>query len=208
MHDVKAVIFDAYGTVLRIKQGCSPYRQILRLGKQQGRRIRPDDAKVIMTNALSLQRAADRFGVSIPSYELSRIQGELDNELRAIEPYEDALTAIQTLKSAGIKVAICSNLAMPYREPIEKYFQNLDAYGYSFAVGALKPDPRIYQAVLDQLGVDASDAWMIGDSQRCDRDGPSTFGIKGHYLSRTGAPDAENYADLISFKEKVLSHQS
>lgn len=75
IHDVKAVIADAYGTVLRIKQGCSPYKQILRLGKQQGRRVLPDDAEVIMINMLSLQGPADRFGISIPNYELSRIQG-------------------------------------------------------------------------------------------------------------------------------------
>jgi len=205
MRDVKAVIFDAYGTVLRIKLGCSPYRQILRLGKQQGRRIRPDDAEVIMTNALSLRGAADHFGIAIPSHELSRIQAELDDELQAIEPYEDAITAVHALKSAGIKVAICSNLAMPYREPIERLFPHLEAYGYSFAVGALKPDPRIYQNVLDQLGVRAAEAWMIGDSQRCDRDGPKAFGIKGHYLARSCLDEGGDYADLNGFVTALLN---
>lgn len=204
MPEVKAVVFDAYGTVMKVHMGCHPYRQILRHGREQGRRASPDDARVIMSKPLSLQEAADHFGITVPSHELRRIQAELDNELRAIEPYEDALTAIQTLKSVGIKVAICSNLAMPYREPIEKHFQNLDAYGYSFAVGALKPDPRIYQNVLDQLGVDAGDAWMIGDSKRCDRDGPTAVGIKGHYLARSGQAGDGDFAELKGFAAALL----
>lgn len=155
MPDVKAVIFDAFGTVLKIQQGLHPYRQILRQGRAQGRRVRADDAEVIMTNPLSLRGAAEHFGITLPEDELARIQNDLDKELRRIELYEDAHAAIAALKGAGIKVAICSNLAMPYQEPLERLFPNLDAFGYSFAVGALKPDPRIYQAVLDQLGFTA-----------------------------------------------------
>lgn len=205
MSGVKAVIFDAFGTVLRIHQGCSPYRQILRHGRAQGRRIRPDDAEVIMTNSWSLQDAAFHFGIALPDHELARIQTELDEELQRIEPYEDALAAIAVLKGAGIKIAICSNLAMPYREPIERLFPGLDVYGYSFAVGALKPDPRIYQAVLDQLGVNADEAWMIGDSQRCDRDGPRAFGIKAHYLDRSVLAESGGYSDLNGFAAAALN---
>lgn len=72
-------------------------------------------------------------------------------------------------------------------------------------MGALKPDPRIYQNVLDQLGIDASDAWMIGDSQRCDRDGPWAFGIKGHYLARAGLAGSGDFADLEAFVTAFLS---
>lgn len=201
---VKAVIFDAFGTVLKIHSGCHPYRQILKHGRAQGRPAHADDAKLIMTNPLSLQDAADHFGITVPSQKLRRIQAELDDELRAIEPYEDALTAIQTLKSAGIKVAICSNLAQPYSAAIERLFRNLDAYGYSFAVGVLKPDPRIYQNVLDQLGVAPGEARMIGDSKRCDRDGPTAFGIKGHYLARSGQAGDGDFAELKGFAAALL----
>lgn len=204
MPDVKAVIFDAFGTVLKIQRGSHPYRQILRRGRAQGRRVRAEDSKVIMTNPLRLREAAEHFGIMVPEEDLIRIQTALDDELQAIEPYEDAITAIQVLKSAGIKVALCSNLAMPYSTAIERLFPDLDAYAYSFAIGALKPDPIIYQNVLDQLGVDAGDAWMIGDSQRCDRDGPKAFGIKGHYLARTGSAANGDFADLKAFAAALL----
>lgn len=75
-------------------------------------------------------------------------RGGLDDELQAVERYEDAITVVQVLKSAGIKVAVCPNLAQPYCELVERHFPGMDACGYSFAVGALKLDPRIYQNVL------------------------------------------------------------
>lgn len=204
MPDVKAVIFDAFGTVLKIQRGSHPYRQILRQGRAQGRRVRAEDAKVIMTNPLRLREAAEHFGIMVPEDDLIRIQIALDDELQAIEPYEDAITAVQVLKSAGIKVAICSNLAMPYSTAIERLFPDLDAYGYSFAIGALKPHPRIYQTVLDQLGVAPDETWMIGDSQRCDRDGPTASGIKGHYLARTGLAANGDFADLNAFAAALI----
>lgn len=127
MPALKAVVFDAFGTVLKIHRGCHPYRQLLRHGRQQGRRILPSDAEVIMTNPWSLQDTAVHFGIALPNDELARIQAELDKELQRIEPYEDALAAIAVIKAAGIKAAICSNLAEPYREPIERLFPDLDA---------------------------------------------------------------------------------
>ncbi len=160
---VKAVILDAFGTVLKIHKGCHPYRQVLKIGRLRGRGVRADDAKIIMTNPLCLEAAAAHFGIALLPSELERIQAELDSELQRIEPYEDALLAIEALQSEGIKVAICSNLALPYREPIERLFPGLDGYGYSFEVGALKPDTRIYRYVIDQLGVAAHETWMIGD---------------------------------------------
>lgn len=36
---VDGVIFDAYGTLLEIRNRQNPYRRLLRLGSQQGRRL-------------------------------------------------------------------------------------------------------------------------------------------------------------------------
>ncbi|WP_277342863.1 HAD family hydrolase, partial [Pseudomonas viridiflava] len=71
-----------------------------------------------------------------------------------------------------------------------------------------KPDRRIYEAVLTELAVDACKVWMIGDSQRCDRDGPIALGIKGHYLNRTGAGSPSNFRDLMAFKHSVFESRS
>lgn len=198
---MRAVIFDAFGTLLSIGRSTHPYRQILRAGIAQGRRPRPADIELLMTRPLDLHGAAEHFGIAMSKQELQVIQGALDDELATIEAYPDALQAIDLLRGQGLKVAVCSNLALPYGAAVHRCFPGLDAYALSYAVGATKPDPRIYQEACRQLGVEADQVVMIGDSQRCDRDGPAAVGIRGYYLGRSGGGD---YADLLSFALDVV----
>jgi FMN phosphatase YigB (HAD superfamily) len=206
MSPVKAVIFDAFGTVVKIGERRHPYRQMLTHGIKQGRQTRAEDARVIMTNPLTLEAAARNFGISISPADLRRMQLGLEEELHSIELFEDALPAIEELRSVGIKVGICSNLAAPYGEPVKRFLPTVDAYAFSFEIGAIKPEPRMYQVTIDRLGVEAQETWMIGDSQICDRDGPTEFGIKGHHLNRIDA--SGDFAKLTSFMERVLPSRS
>lgn len=206
---INAVIFDAFGTVVQIHQGVHPYRQILREGIRQGRRPKPDDAHVLMTHNLSLQGAAEHFGIEVSQERLDSIQLALDEELASIQPYPDGQEAIELLQREGIRVGICSNLAMPYGAAVRRLFPGLVAYGFSYEIGAMKPDPVIYQATCDLLGVEPGHFFdgpgqvaMIGDSQRCDRDGPRAFGIKGFYLDRSGQGDFNN---LVDFAKQIIS---
>jgi len=68
----------------------------------------------------------------------------------------------------------------------------------------MRDGPSIDGEVLDRLGTAAQETCMIGDSQRCDRDGPSAFGIKGHYLNRTGPAGVGDFADLNAFAAGIL----
>jgi FMN phosphatase YigB (HAD superfamily) len=208
MSHVQAVIFDAFGTIMRIENARQPFRQLLKLGIAQGRRLRPDDASTLMSHSWSLAQAADHFGIEVPPAELARIQSELDVELADIQPFVDALSCIGALRAQGLKVAICSNLAQPYGAAVKRIFPGLESYGFSYEIGTLKPDRRIYEAVLTELAVDACKVWMIGDSQRCDRDGPIALGIKGHYLNRTGAGSPSDFRDLMAFKHSVFESRS
>ncbi|PZP22266.1 MAG: hypothetical protein DI599_15830 [Pseudomonas kuykendallii] len=114
-------------------------------------------------------------------------------------------TDTDELRANGIKVAVCSNLALPYGEVVKKHFPDLDAYAFSYTVGVLKPDPTIYEAALSQLSLGAKSVWMIGDSQRCDRDGPSIHDIRGHFLNRSRAASLYDFSDLNAFRDAVLN---
>ena len=207
MSHVQAVIFDAFGTVIRIENARHPFRQLLKLGIAQGRRPKPDDASMLMRHPWGLAQAADHFGIDVTPAELARIQAELDAEVASIQPFADALACIEALQARGLKVAVCSNLARPYGAAVKRIFPGLESYGFSYEIGTLKPDRRIYETVLTELAVDACKVWMIGDSQRCDRDGPIALGIKGHYLNRTGAGSPSEFHDLMAFKDAVLSRE-
>jgi FMN phosphatase YigB (HAD superfamily) len=208
---IKAVIFDAFGTVVQIHKGVHPYRQILKEGIRQGRRPKPDDAHILMTHKLSLKGAAQHFEIEISQARLDSIQQALDNELARIQPYPDGQEAIELLQREGIKVGICSNLAMPYGSAVKRLYPNLDAYGFSYEVGVLKPDPLIYRTTCDLLQVEPGHFFdspgqvaMIGDSQRCDRDGPRAFGIKGFYLDRNG-DGRHAFNSLVEFARLAIN---
>ncbi|SBW84519.1 haloacid dehalogenase-like family hydrolase [Pseudomonas veronii 1YdBTEX2] len=198
--ELKAVIFDVFGTTLRIAEGAHPYRKLMRAGIKQGRRPRPEDASILMSGAYGLMEAADLFGIEVSPPELDRLDALLRAEVASIEPYTDAVLCIAALKAAGLKVGICSNLALPYGDAVTRHFPDLDAYGFSFEAGVLKPDRRIYESVLQAMGVGAGATWMVGDSQRCDQLGPEEVGIKGHLLQRAGG----ELADLMQFGEVAL----
>lgn len=201
---IKAVIFDAFGTLVQIHEGSHPYRQILKAGVKQGRRPNPEDAKQIMTRPLSLQEAADHFGIRLPHCVMETIQNDLTSELASIQAYQDGVEAVALLKSAGFKVAVCSNLALPYAGAVERLYPALDAYVYSFEVGAVKPDVLIYAEACRQLDCAPGEAYMIGDSQRCDRDGPSEFGIHGSFLGRDGL--SVDFSDLVTFARFIVQN--
>ncbi|MBK4992385.1 HAD family hydrolase [Pseudomonas sp. S37] len=205
----KTAIFDAFGTVVRIGHRTNPYGQLLREGIKQGRRPHSGDAHVIMTLNLDLHELAVHLGIRLSEPRRVEIESALQAELNSIEAYPDAIEAVAMLRERGVALGICSNLAKPYGTAVQRLFPSMDAYAFSFEIGAAKPDPRIYQALLEMIDArpgqsavaTASEAWMVGDSARCDRDGARAVGVKGHYLDRSGASPIQ---DLVQFAHLIL----
>ncbi|MFJ2984861.1 MULTISPECIES: HAD family hydrolase [unclassified Pseudomonas] len=208
---VRFILFDAFGTLLRIPQGRHPYRMILKEGIRQGRRPQPNDLHQVMTRSLSLAEAAELFGISIRPDLMAEIQDALDADLNSIEPFDDGLRAVEMLQSEGIKIAVASNLAAPYGEPVCRLYPTLDGYGFSYAIGAMKPEPFMYRASCELLGADTSEYFsdnqvmMIGDSIQRDCYAPREVGIQGFFLNRRGG---EGFKSLTDFADHVLATNS
>lgn len=197
-----AVIFDAFGTLLRIQGGQHPYLRLLKIGQARGRRPQADDINVLMQQPLTLSAAAHFLGIQATPDELTALEQVLADEVASIEPYQDGLHAVRLLQSRGVRIGVCSNLAYPYASAIRRCYPSLDVYLLSCELGTMKPDPKIYQHACEQLDVEPHHAYMIGDSQRCDRDGPQACGITGFYLDRSNG--AGDYTDLFRFAQDVL----
>lgn len=88
-----------------------------------------------MTRSLGLAEAAELFRISIRPALMAEIQGALDADLSSIEPFDDGLRAVEMLQAEGIKIAVASNLAEPYGEPVRRLYPKLDGYGFSYAIG-------------------------------------------------------------------------
>ncbi len=203
---VKFILFDAFGTLLTIPKGRHPYRQILKEGIRQGRRPKPDDLRQILTRNLNLAEAAELFGIKIHPARMADIQGDLAADLASIKAFDDGLLAVERLQAEGIRVAIASNLAAPYASAVRRYYPTADAFGFSFALGAMKPEPFMFRATCELLGassdsIDSGEVVMIGDSKECDCDGPREIGVRGFLLHRDGRGD---FSDLTQFTERVL----
>ncbi|XP_054808967.1 uncharacterized protein LOC129311045 isoform X2 [Prosopis cineraria] len=86
---------------------------------------------------------------------------------------------ISLLKDSGVKMAVVSNFDTRLRKLLmDLNVLNLfDAIIISSEVGYEKPDPRIFQAALDQVKVEASRALHIGDDQKADKLGANAVGI-------------------------------
>ncbi|MFE0751912.1 HAD family hydrolase [Gordonia sp. NPDC058843] len=85
-------------------------------------------------------------------------------------PFADTVAVLQKLSDAHIPVGIVSNIAFDLRKVLALHGVEdlVGAFALSYEVGAIKPDPRIFHAALDPLGVPADQVLMVGDSETAD----------------------------------------
>lgn len=182
---IRAVVFDVFGTLLEITDQRMPFRSLLRYLQQQGRVPRADDSARLMSSRLDLLGAAELFGMTISKDLLNSLESDLQAELASIRVFHDTVSTINELKDAGYLVGVCSNLALPYGESVLQLLPSpLDAYALSFAVGAVKPEPVIYQHVCRSLKCSADEVIFIGDSRKADFEGPRSIGMQARQLRR------------------------
>jgi HAD superfamily hydrolase (TIGR01549 family) len=207
---ISAVVFDAFGTLVDLRSKRHPFRQLLREGIVDGRRASPDDVRVLMSNPWSLKDAADQLGMRVSPTRLQALQDDLDSEVASIIPYEDGIEAVALLRAQGVRVGICSNLCEPYGAAVLHAFPDLDGYAFSYQVGAVKPDALIYQSICRALAVTPGHLFgdkneqiaMVGDSLKCDQDGPRGVGMLGFHLDRSGKGAVR---DLVQFAQLVIA---
>ncbi len=85
-------------------------------------------------------------------------------------PYPDAVEVLRRCRETGLRVAVVSNIAFDFR----RAFERTGAAGYvdefllSYEEGLVKPDGKLFLRACERLGVDPSEAIMIGDSVEAD----------------------------------------
>jgi len=108
------------------------------------------------------------------------------------ELYEDALPVLEELRRADLRLGLVSNGIRDLREFVAHHRLDVDAVVGSRAHGFVKPHPTIFQAALEQLGVDAADTVMVGDSLEEDVEGARALGMRAILVDRDERhPDVE-----------------
>jgi FMN phosphatase YigB (HAD superfamily) len=181
---VKAMVFDVFGTLVRMRDPRRPFRKLLEKLYLKGLAPQPDDGSRLMSSNVGLAGVPKFFGVDLPAAEISPFELDLYAELSTIELFPEVLSTLTALRDAGYKLALCSNLAMPYAIPVKLLLPPLDAYGWSFEIGAVKPNPVIYQEVCRRLDCLPNEVLMVGDNLEKDCQAPCRYGIHGFHLVR------------------------
>jgi putative hydrolase of the HAD superfamily len=122
-----------------------------------------------------------------------------EKRLTSQELFPETETVLHELRSM-YKLGILTNGAPDLqRQKIERsglahYF---DAIVVSGEVGVGKPQPAVFNAVLEQLAVPVHTTLMVGDSLERDMLGASRVGLKGIWINREVQSDNHQYASLI-----------
>lgn len=102
------------------------------------------------------------------------------------ETYVHSIPMLKKLKKLGYKIGIVSNSSIFVINHIRKnkLFEYLDYPLFSFDVGAIKPDVKIYKAMLKGAGAKPGECIMIGDNLKNDVLAPRKLGFSGIHYQR------------------------
>jgi putative hydrolase of the HAD superfamily len=129
--------------------------------------------------------------IGVDAQDLAGKIGDTYHALRdeGLRAHDDAVSTVEWLRTQGRRLALLTNgAATAQREKINRFglARLFDAILIEGEVGYGKPDPRIYTRALEEIGVNASDAWMVGDNLEWDVAGPQRQGIRGIWIDMRG----------------------
>ena len=187
-YQIKAVAFDAFGTLVEIHDKRRPYARLAKAAVQPL-------ARSPMCEPIDLDAMARLCGLTLDVSEMAILHDDLQAELASTQPYPEAREVLQELKRLGLRTAVASNLALPYARPIEdKLGPLLDVSCMSFEVGFVKPDGGFYDALCGRLQLPPQEVLMIGDTWRCDYEGATAAGLHAIHLNRRENADGHQLA--------------
>ena len=104
------------------------------------------------------------------------------------ELFDDVVPALDELRARGLRLAIVSNFDGRLTRICEGLgiAHRFDTIVMSSRAGAAKPDPRIFKVALQRLGLAASEALHVGDSEKEDLAGAQACGLRAVLLQRDG----------------------
>jgi HAD superfamily hydrolase (TIGR01549 family) len=190
----KLVVFDAFGTLVKIHDKVSPNPFKMVLGKTFV--CNPMSMDVTLDDVVELLK---HEAVGNPDrHEEAKIA--LEREVSSVKPFPEAIEVMQRLASMDIKIVICSNLAKPYADPLVEHFgEYVDFYAFSFET-YIKPDLRVYKIIETYFrneGIFREDIFMVGDSYVNDYYIPlNIMKWKAALLDRTGSNTHQHITNL------------
>ncbi len=190
---VKAVIFDFWGTL--VENGTySPLKQtykILRLRMSFGEFVETFEKAFMMQEFESqtdgLKKALQALKITPKDFIIEKLIAIWNMNKLFAKPYEDTVQCLEELKNQKIKIALMSNCPKDSTEYIlEKYDLNkyFDAIALSWKEKLLKTDKKLFDELIEKMGVDRNDVLVVGDSLETDIAGAEKAKLKSLLIDR------------------------
>lgn len=191
------VVFDLYGTLVKFGITHHPYRKILRWAHTRGRKPLDTDARTLMTRNESPEETFQFMGIDASAELLQVFRNEIHEELNSLTLFDDVLLTLKSLESSGIELAICSNLANPYGEIIDRLLSEFSFSKYlSYEIGFIKPENQMYDAIVKMRSIRKEEILFVGDTLLADYEGPIKYGFQARHLCRTQASHDQSIQSL------------
>jgi FMN phosphatase YigB (HAD superfamily) len=203
---VKAVLFDAMGTLLTLRDPAPELARRLGIGEDEARRGLRDEISYYRAHHLEgrdeasllelRQRCAGALG--LPGFERDELLEALLGSI-GFEADPAAARVLEGLRADGLRTVAVSNWDVSLPDALAEVglADLLDGVVSSAEVGAAKPDPRPFRRALEIAGAEPGEAVHVGDREEEDVAGARAAGIRPLLLGR----------DLASLDElsKVLN---
>jgi putative hydrolase of the HAD superfamily len=136
------------------------------------------------------------YGVTDPE-QVARGSRAMEEDENRIEFIKGVREALKSLKEKGYMLGIVTDTANPIHVKLSWFERGgfghvWDSIISSQEIGVEKPDPRIYLAALQQLGLSAKEAVFVGHSPE-ELDGANAIGMKTIAFNYGGAAKADFY---------------
>jgi HAD superfamily hydrolase (TIGR01549 family) len=186
MSKIKGIIFDLYGTLAFINKRTETFKKLIEMLTGNDPKSITALKKIILTNELKI---ADLVALVNPRMEIDidKFETETKDEVNSTKVYPDTCSLLQTIRDRHYKIGLISNLDIYFKAPFFDLGLStlVDSYVFSCEVGMKKPDRKIYEIALNQLGLAPNEALMVGDSIQSDYYGPKAMGINAILLNRS-----------------------
>lgn len=180
LHNIQAVAFDCFGTVLVIREPRNPWKHLLAEARHRhGQALDPRREPI---------KTIDAFAAACGIECRPEWQRDLNIELASITLAPGAVEIIRHIRASGLSLALASNLAPPYVPVVKTLLGDLvDATCFSCSddVMAVKPEAEFFATLQTKLAVPAENILMVGDSITSDIAGAHGAGMKALHLDPT-----------------------
>lgn len=206
---LRAVLFDAEGVLYYRKDKDHEYRKIFKefgiknkvVPEEEKERYRRMASVGMITFEQYKQNVLQVIGITDPAQIARGIQ-IAHEEHEHVHFFKGIRETLEKLKSRNLYLGVVTDTAHPLHVKINKFerggFGNLwDSIIASREVGVQKPDPRIYQLALQQLGIKAEQAIFVGH-KAIELDGARNVGMQTIAFNHEAGAKADFYISEFS----------